>query len=71
MLLKYIGYTDTVLFLPTGKAGDVVCGYYGYLLQISWVRRKPISIFIGCPAKYLLPTYLNFYGDIYPAKQGL
>jgi hypothetical protein len=29
MHLKSIGYTDTVLFPPTGKAGDVVLLYFG------------------------------------------
>ncbi len=29
MHLKSIGYTDTVLFPPTGKAGDAVLLYFG------------------------------------------
>jgi hypothetical protein len=29
MHLKSVGYTDTVLFLPTGKAGDLVSPYFG------------------------------------------
>jgi hypothetical protein len=29
MHLKSIGYMDTVLFPPTGKAGDAVLPYFG------------------------------------------
>ncbi len=38
MHLKSIGYTDTVLFPPTGKAGDVVLPYFGKsnIWQISF-----------------------------------
>ncbi len=72
--LKFIGYTDTVRFPSTGKAGDVLSPYFGksdiYPRKVQ-VSRQPISIFIGHPDKNLLPTYLNFYNDRYPTYQQL
>ncbi len=72
MHLKSIGYTDTVLSPPTSKVGDAVLLYFGKLdiyLRSVQVSCQPISIFIDHLDKNLLLTYLNFYGDRYPAYQ--
>jgi hypothetical protein len=74
MHLKSIGYTDTVLFPPTGNAVNVQSPDIGkpdIYCRNNKVSRQPISIFIGHQDKNLLPTYLNFYGDRYPAYQWL
>ncbi len=35
MHLKSVGYIDTVLFPPTGKARDAVLPYFGLVSRIS------------------------------------
>jgi hypothetical protein len=57
--IQYIGYTDTLLFPTTGKAGDVATfGIYWSLFPVFQYSDKN-----------LLPTYLNFYADRYPTCQ--
>jgi hypothetical protein len=70
MYLKSAGYMDSVLFPTISKEGDVLLPYVGkwdiYCRNVQ-VSQQPISIFIGNPDKNLLPTYQNFYADIYLA----
>jgi hypothetical protein len=72
MHLKSVGYTDTVLFPTIGNAENVQSPDIGKLdiyCRKDWVSRQPISVIFGHPDKKLLPTYLNFLADRYPAYQ--
>jgi hypothetical protein len=72
MHLKSVGYTDTVLFPTISNAVNVQSPDLGKLdiyRRKDWVSRQPISVIFGHPDKNLLPNYLNFYDDRYPAYQ--
>jgi hypothetical protein len=68
--LKSVGYTDTVLFPTIGNAVNVQSldiGKPDIYRRKDYVSRQPTSVIFGHPDKKLLPTYLNFYADRYPA----
>jgi hypothetical protein len=67
MHLKSVGYTDTVLFPTIGNAVNVQSP--DIYRSKDYVSPQPISVIFGHPDKKLLPTYLNFYDDRYPAYQ--
>jgi hypothetical protein len=72
MHLKSVGSTDTVFFPTIGNVLNVQSpdiskpDIYG---RKDWVSRQQILVIIGHPDKKLLPTYLNFLADRYPAYQ--